>query len=554
MYQALYRRFRPKTFDEVLGQEHITTTLKNQIVKGNIGHAYVFSGTRGTGKTSTAKIFARAVNCLHTEDGNPCNSCEVCKDILDENVMDVIEMDAASNNSVDDVRELREKVKYPPSKGRYKVYIIDEVHMLSKGAFNALLKTLEEPPKHLIFILATTEVEKLPQTILSRCQRFDFKRVTTKDIVKNMKNICGEIGVDVDDKVLNLIARNSDGAMRDALSLLDQCISFKEGKLTLEDALQILGITNNDIIFEMVDSIKARDIEKSLHIIDEIMQKGKDVNQFIKDLLVHYRNLMIVKTSTNPSDIIDFEEETIERYKEQVQDVSLPYILNALKILNQAENSSKWSSQPRIVLEMAVVKLIDSIDISSLEERIDKLEEAIQSGSMPKIEKRETVQSQKKEKKAEKIEVEEKKEEKGKSQENSEEVIAQNSIIDDGKDMDLETVKKEWSNFMKELKKQRISLQALLAEGKILSMENGVLTIGFAKGFGIHKEAVSKKGNKEYIEKALASYFNKNIRVQFVMEDEFGVEDIKNDEEKENERLVKQVTDLFGEDLVEIKK
>mgnify|MGYP000858012984 CR=1 FL=1 len=554
MYQALYRRFRPKTFDEVLGQEHITTTLKNQIVKGNIGHAYVFSGTRGTGKTSTAKIFARAVNCLHTEDGNPCNSCEVCKDILDENVMDVIEMDAASNNSVDDVRELREKVKYPPSKGRYKVYIIDEVHMLSKGAFNALLKTLEEPPKHLIFILATTEVEKLPQTILSRCQRFDFKRVTTKDIVKNMKNICGEIGVDVDDKVLNLIARNSDGAMRDALSLLDQCISFKEGKLTLEDALQILGITNNDIIFEMVDSIKARDIEKSLHIIDEIMQKGKDVNQFIKDLLVHYRNLMIVKTSTNPSDIIDFEEETIERYKEQVQDVSLPYILNALKILNQAENSSKWSSQPRIVLEMAVVKLIDSIDISSLEERIDKLEEAIQSGSMPKIEKRETVQSQKKEKKAEKIEVEEKKEEKGKSQENSEEVIAQNSIIDDGKDMDLETVKKEWSNFMKELKKQRISLQALLAEGKILSMENGVLTIGFAKGFGIHKEAVSKKGNKEYIEKALASYFNKNIRVQFVMEDEFGVEDIKNDEEKENERLVKQVIDLFGEDLVEIKK
>ena len=468
--------------------------------------------------------------------------------------MPMYSQDAASNNSVDDVRELREKVKYPPSKGRYKVYIIDEVHMLSKGAFNALLKTLEEPPKHLIFILATTEVEKLPQTILSRCQRFDFKRITTKDIVKNMKNICGEIGVDVDDKVLNLIARNSDGAMRDALSLLDQCISFKEGKLTLEDALQILGITNNDIIFEMVDSIKARDIEKSLHIIDEIMQKGKDVNQFIKDLLVHYRNLMIVKTSTNPSDIIDFEEETIERYKEQVQDVSLPYILNALKILNQAENSSKWSSQPRIVLEMAVVKLIDSIDISSLEERIDKLEEAIQSGSMPKIEKRETVQSQKKEKKAEKIEVEEKKEEKGKSQENSEEVIAQNSIIDDGKDMDLETVKKEWSNFMKELKKQRISLQALLAEGKILSMENGVLTIGFAKGFGIHKEAVSKKGNKEYIEKALASYFNKNIRVQFVMEDEFGVEDIKNDEEKENERLVKQVTDLFGEDLVEIKK
>ena len=233
MYQALYRQYRPKTFDEVLGQEHITRTLRQQVLKGNIGHAYLFSGTRGTGKTSAAKILSRAVNCLNPQDGNPCNECEICKGILDESLMDVIEMDAASNNSVDDVRDLKEKVIYPPSRARFKVYIIDEVHMLSKGAFNALLKTLEEPPKHLIFILATTEPERLPQTILSRCQRFDFKRITNKDIVLNMKNITGGLNVEIEDRVLSLIARNSDGAMRDALSLLDQCISFNNEKIKI---------------------------------------------------------------------------------------------------------------------------------------------------------------------------------------------------------------------------------------------------------------------------------------------------------------------------------
>ena len=258
MYQALYRQYRPKTFDEVLGQEHITTTLKNQIQSGNIGHAYLFSGTKGTGKTSTAKILSRAVNCLKPVEGNPCNECEICRGILDESIMDIIEMDAASNNSVDDIRELRDKVVYPPSRTKYKIYIIDEVHMLSKGAFNALLKTLEEPPRHLIFLLATTEKERLPQTILSRCQRFDFKRITTKDIVSNMKNICHELNISVEEKALKLIARNSDGAMRDALSLLDQCISYKGENLSYQDAIDILGIANTDLLFSIVDDVRRK--------------------------------------------------------------------------------------------------------------------------------------------------------------------------------------------------------------------------------------------------------------------------------------------------------
>src|SRR5690554_3529567 len=291
MYQALYRQYRPKTFDEVLGQEHITTTLKNQIQKGNIGHAYLFSGTKGTGKTSTAKIFSRAVNCLNPVEGNPCNECEICKGILDESIMDIIEMDAASNNSVDDIRELRDKVVYPPSRARYKIYIVDEVHMLSKGAFNALLKTLEEPPKHLIFILATTEMERLPQTILSRCQRFDFKRILNKDIVANMEKICSELNIPVEEKVLRLIARNSDGAMRDALSLLDQCISYKDKELTYEDAIKILGIADNSLLFKMCDSIIYNDMESSIKMVNHIIQEGKDISQFLKDTIHHYRNL-----------------------------------------------------------------------------------------------------------------------------------------------------------------------------------------------------------------------------------------------------------------------
>ena len=261
MYQALYRQYRPKTFDEVLGQEHITTTLKNQIKSNNIGHAYLFAGTRGTGKTSTAKIFSRAVNCLNPIDGNPCNQCEICKGILNESIMDVIEMDAASNRKIEDIRELKDKVIYPPAKARYKIYIIDEVHMLTTQAFNALLKTLEEPPKHLIFILATTELQKLPQTILSRCQRFDFKRISSMDIVTNMQRIRDKLNIKIDDRVLKLIARNSDGAMRDALSLLDQCISYKTEDLTYEDALNILGIANTDFIFDLVDHIKNKDLE-----------------------------------------------------------------------------------------------------------------------------------------------------------------------------------------------------------------------------------------------------------------------------------------------------
>lgn len=541
MYQALYRRFRPKTFDEVLGQEHVTVTLKNQIKNNNIGHAYIFSGTRGTGKTSTAKIFARAVNCTNSTDGNPCNSCEVCVGLMNESIMDVIEMDAASNTGVDDVREIREKVKYPPSKGRYKVYIIDEVHMLSKGAFNALLKTLEEPPSHLIFILATTEVEKLPQTILSRCQRFEFKRLTTNTIVHHLGDICDEIGLKAEEKALRLIGRNSDGAMRDALSLLDQCISFSEGILTYDATLSILGIANEDLIFKLVDYIIDGDLDMALQKLNEIIQDGKDINQLIKDLISHFRNLMIGKTAENPLDIIDADEDTVKRYVEQSKKMSLHHILNGLQALNDGENRAKWSAQPRIILEMTMVKLIELKDELSLIERVERLEKIVESGYVKEVSttKKDLVKPKESTPvKAKKI-----------KKEKSEESIKAN-IVDDGKDISFEHIKGEWNKVLQKIKKQRIGTQALLMEGNLVSYNNGILTIGYADGFGIHKQAISKKEHKEFVEEAVSSYFNKEIRIEFIM-----LDDKKdNSKEDEKEEMIKEAVDFFGEDLVNIKR
>ncbi|MCF6462104.1 DNA polymerase III subunit gamma/tau [Clostridium sp. Cult1] len=536
MYQALYRQYRPKTFDEVLGQEHITTTLKNQIQKGNIGHAYLFSGTKGTGKTSTAKIFSRAVNCLNPVEGNPCNECEICKGILDESIMDIIEMDAASNNSVDDIRELRDKVVYPPSRARYKIYIVDEVHMLSKGAFNALLKTLEEPPQHLIFILATTEMERLPQTILSRCQRFDFKRILNKDIVANMEKICSELNIPVEEKVLRLIARNSDGAMRDALSLLDQCISYKDKELTYEDALDILGISNSDLLFSIVDDIEKKDIQNLLLKIDQIIQQGKDINQFIKDLIYHFRNLLIVKTSNNSADILDMDDETVSMYIKQSENISLDLILKSLDTLNKSENQAKWATQPRIILEMAAIKLVNLEEQASLEERIKKLETIINNG---KINIGKSIETKAIEKPKKKIE---EKEDLKKPKD-----IQPLQIVDDGKELSFNTIKKEWEKIMGIVKENNIRTHAFLKEGRLVSFSNNSLSIGYKDGYGIHREAMERPNNKELVEKVVSSYFNKNINIKFIMEDG-QVEDL----EEEEEDTIQEVVDFFGENIVEI--
>lgn len=548
MYQALYRQYRPKTFDEVLGQKHITITLKNQIQKENIGHAYLFSGTRGTGKTSTAKIFSRAVNCLNPRDGNPCNECEICKGILEESIMDVIEMDAASNRRIDDIRELRDKVIYPPARTKYKVYIIDEVHMLTTEAFNALLKTLEEPPKHLIFILATTEPEKLPQTILSRCQRFDFKRVTTKDIIENMRSICTKVDINVEDKVLSLIARNSDGAMRDALSLLDQCISFGSGKITYSDAVSILGIVNSDLILNIAQNIMGKNLEKVLESIDEVIQNGKDIHQFIKDLIQHFRNLMIVKTSKNPMELIDIDEELLERYLSQSKDISINFILKSLDILITADEKAKWSTQPRIILEMAVIQLTKLGEELSLEERVKRLEE----GTIPEKQLKKDLsipENIHKERIAKTTKEQMEKQPIDKPQEVQ---IEKEVFIDDGRELHFETIVNEWEKVLQAIKAIKVNVFALLMEGEPISYSNNVLTIGYKDDYGIHRAAISTPVNSEVVNQGVSAYFKKNIDVRFVMmSDNKPIN--KKDEKDNKEKAIKEVIDFFGENIVEIK-
>ncbi|WP_435790894.1 DNA polymerase III subunit gamma/tau, partial [Clostridium sp.] len=347
-YKALYREWRPRTFEDVVGQEHVTITLKNQIKGVRIAHAYLLCGTRGTGKTSTAKILAKAVNCLNSDGGEPCNQCEMCEKINSGTSIDVTEIDAASHNGVDNIRDIIEDVQYPPQEAKYKVYIIDEVHMLSIGAVNAFLKTLEEPPSNVIFILATTDPQKLPITILSRCQRFDFKRIKSLDIFERLRRIVTEQDIFVGDDSLKLISRISDGAMRDALSILDQAISMNEGTVEYDDVIDMLGLVTSESLIMLSNNIINRDIEGSIKAVNDIVYSGKDIYVFIKDMTIHMRNLMMVKVSDNAEDILDMSSENINILKEQASKLRVEEIMRNIKILQDAEEQAKWSKQNRI--------------------------------------------------------------------------------------------------------------------------------------------------------------------------------------------------------------
>ena len=316
-YLAIYRKYRPATFDKLIGQQHIVRTLTNQIKNDKVSHAYLFTGTRGTGKTSAARIFARAINCLNPKDGNPCNECAVCKELLKANNMDIVEIDGASNNKVDEIRELREKVGYLPSMGKYKVYIIDEVHMLTESAYNALLKTLEEPPAHVVFILCTTEVQKVPATILSRCLRFDFKLVSVDDLNKLMSAILDELKIKYTKEAVNAVAVAGEGSVRDALSVLDRCVAFAEGTLEYNDVLQILGATDKNKIFALADSIFDGDVAGVLQLVDEISKSGKSMSVLAKDVAVHIRDLLICQRCKEPQKILNLPQDIYDRLKAQ---------------------------------------------------------------------------------------------------------------------------------------------------------------------------------------------------------------------------------------------
>ena len=356
MYTALYRAYRPEVFDEILGQEHIVRILKNQIDTDSAGHAYLFCGTRGTGKTSTARILAKGLNCL-SEGERPCGTCSACRAIRDGNFLDVVEIDAASNNGVDNIRELRESVKYPPAVGRRKVYIIDEVHMLSAGAFNALLKTLEEPPQYVIFILATTEPQKLPATILSRCMRLDFKRVPESVLIEGMARICGEKDISVSQDALRIIAANADGSVRDGLSILDQCISGGDRQVEAKDVLEFLGASGEKTFVELTDLVRRGRTAEALVLLGQALSDGKDVRQFLRDWIQHYRNLLMTKFIENPQEVLNMSVENIDRIRKQSRSIDLEEINRGILELSGTMNEARWSTQPRILLELAIVKL-----------------------------------------------------------------------------------------------------------------------------------------------------------------------------------------------------
>lgn len=361
MHKALYRVYRPKTFGDVVGQEHIVKTLKNQIKNNNIGHAYLFSGTRGTGKTSTAKIFARAVNCLNPINEEPCNECEICIDTLNDNIMDIVEIDAASNNSVDDIRELRESVKYTPSKAKYKVYIIDEVHMLSQGAFNALLKTLEEPPSYVIFILATTEPHKIPATILSRCQRFDFKKISNDNIEKRLNFVCEQSNIDITPEAKKLIAILAEGAMRDALSILERCMQ-EEGKITEDLVKELVGIPKTESVNKITKSILQKNTEDALGAINEIISEGKDISNFLWEIIKYVKDILVFKTNTKLEIYSEAEKNQI---KELADSTTKERLISMIYELSNLQNDMKWSSQKLIMFQVTIIKLCNEVNTSS---------------------------------------------------------------------------------------------------------------------------------------------------------------------------------------------
>lgn len=362
-YVALYRKFRPQRFEDVVGQEHITQTIRNQIKSGRVAHAYLFSGGRGSGKTSTAKILSRAVNCLHPVDGEPCNECEICKQALEGNLIDISEIDAASNNGVDNIRDIREEVEFIPTTAKYRVYIIDEVHMLSTGAFNALLKTLEEPPKHVIFILATTEPQKLPVTILSRCQRFDFKRISIENIIKRLNVICKESNIEIEDAALKIIAKMSDGAMRDAISILERCIADGDSKITEDKIRELVGIPEFEYLVDISNDLLDNNAEAILQDAEKVINDGKDIEVFIWEEIKFVRDLLMLQVS---EDLVIYKDEEKEKMKQLLSKASKQRLLSLIADLSTLQNNMKWASDREVIFEAGLIKIALQNDASNV--------------------------------------------------------------------------------------------------------------------------------------------------------------------------------------------
>jgi len=556
VYIVLARKWRPRTFEEVVGQEHITKTLAGAIKQNRVSHAYLFTGPRGIGKTTTARLLAKALNCEKGPTPVPCNKCTNCKEITEGNSLDVLEIDGASNRGIDEVRDLREKVKFAPASSRYKVYIIDEVHMLTTEAFNALLKTLEEPPSHVIFILATTAPFKLPLTILSRCQRFDFRRIKSKDIAKKLAEIAQDEGLEIGEGLLFQIAQASEGSMRDGISVLDQLISLGGKKVTQEDLQAILGIVPQETFFELTKAIGENNTKGALNIISHIIDQGYDIRHFATDLLEHFRNLLMLRIN---EEVVDLPKDLRERLKEFKERFDQDRLLRMVEVVSQAREEMKRSERVRLILEMAVVKLTKSESTVSVDEilrKIGSIEERL--GIIPAQEELPIEEAPTHLRGGFGGQEEGAPAEKGRNEASYPPASARHERAG----LELGGIKDAWGEVIKEIKKDSALTGAFLMEGEPIALKDDLLTIGFNEDFKFHKEQIEEKENRELIQKALNKVFGKDFTIECRLTNiprerpeavtQKGMA-MSKEEFIEEEPVVKEALDIFGGEILEIK-
>ncbi len=507
-YTVFALKWRPQDFDSIIGQDHIVGTLKNAIQKNRLAHAYLFAGPRGVGKTSTARILAKALNCQAGPTIKPCQKCSACLEINQGRSLDVIEIDGASNRGIDEIRALRENVKFSPTNGKYKVYIIDEVHQITSDGFNALLKTLEEPPEFVKFIFATTHPQKVIPTIISRCQRMDFRRITVIEIIAQLEKISRQENIQIDKEVLFAIAKSSDGSLRDAESILDQLVSFSQGKLSLKDAISVLGMVEQDVLFAITDRIIQKDPAGALKLLNEIIDDGKDPGVFLVNLIEHFRNLMVAKVSKADAKLVDLPQEICDRLLKQGQALSLEDIFIAFNILIATQEMTKRLDSQRIPLEISLVRLAYNKNKTDLP--VIRVE--------PKLA---AVVTEKKEKPV------------------IEEIVKDSSV--QAATVSLENVKNVWSNIVNNLAKIKMSVSTYLSEGEPTKVQGNMVTVAFPETCSLHKESLDKKENKAMIEKAASELCNTDLRLSFVL-----VANLQRDTEARSNPFIKSAIEMFG--------